>query len=317
MSADAPRATAADRHTPGNGAEGEEGTQPVTPSQAGAGDPGLLPGDARSVQQHDYRASGLGGPGASVSSPAGDDDFAAMLAEGRAAGPGTDGPAGLGSGNGVGTGLATPDPGPAPVLVPGGDPGPVEPLGRGGDGEPSTRRSRTGRGGGRGRQGRKVRQRLWAVEPWSVFKISVMFYACMFIIVLVAGTVMWNVARSAGTIDEAESFITRLAAYGECVPEEEVAKGTEFETDDDCDEGSVLVDGFKIDDGIIFRSAAIGGAVLAIAGSAANVLMAVLLNLINEVSGGMRYTIIREPSGPKPPGRIKRAVRSLRAHASR
>ena len=144
-----------------------------------------------------------------------------------------------------------------------------------------------------------------------------MFYACMFIIVLVAGTVMWNVARSAGTIDEAESFITRLAAYGECVPEEEVASGTEFETDDDCPDGSVRVGGFTIDDSVIFRSAAIGGGVLAIAGSAANVLMVVLLNLINEISGGMRYTIIREPSGPKPPGRIKRAVRSLRAKASR
>jgi hypothetical protein len=139
----------------------------------------------------------------------------------------------------------------------------------------------------------------------------------MFVIVLVAGTVLWNVARSSGTIDEAESFVTRLAAYGECVPEEEVAKGTEFEADDDCEDGTVLVDGFTIDDSVIFRAAAIGGGILAIAGSAANVLMAVLLNLINEVSGGMRYTIIREPSGPKPPGRIKRAARSLRAQVRR
>lgn len=317
MSADAPRATAADRHTPGTGAEREEGTQLATPSQAGAGDPGLLPGDGRGDQRPAYRADGLGGPGVSTNPPTDDDDdFASMLAEGRAAGPGTDGPATAGSGHG-GTALTTPDPGPAPVLVPGGGAGPVEPLGAGGDDESPARRPRTRRRGGRGREGRKVRQRLWAVDPWSVFKISVMFYACMFIIVLVAGTVMWNVARSAGTIDEAESFITRLAAYGECVPEEEVAAGTEFETDDDCPEGSVLVDGFKIEDRVIFRATATGGGVLAIAGSAANVLMVVLLNLINEVSGGMRYTIIREPSGPKPPGRIKRAVRSLRAKASR
>lgn len=316
MPADAPRATAADRHTPGKGAEGEEGNQPATPSQAGAGDPGLLPGDGRDDQRPEYRANGLGGPGAWVSPPSGDGDFAAMLAEGRAAGPGTDGPAGPGGGNRGDIALTTPDPGPAPVLVPGGGSGGVDPVGSG-DGDQSARPARSRRRGGRGRQGRKVRQRLWAVDPWSVFKISVMFYACMFIIVLVAGTVMWNVARSAGTIDEAESFVTRLAAYGECVPEEDVAEGTEFESDDDCDEGSVLVGGFTIDDGIVFRAAAIGGGVLAIAGSAANVLMAVLLNLINEISGGMRYTIIREPSGPKPPGRIKRAARSLRAQASR
>ncbi len=181
-----------------------------------------------------------------------------------------------------------------------------------GGGPPRRRR------GGRGRQGRKVRQRLWAIDPWSVFKISVMFYACMFVIMLVAGTVLWNVARSAGTIDEVESFVTRLAAYGECVPEEEVPKGTKFSTDDDCeDEGGVLINGYQVHDDVVFRIAAITGAVFAIAGSFANVLMVVLLNLINEISGGMRYTIIREPTGPKRPGFIRRGARSLTAKAKR
>jgi hypothetical protein len=301
MSAD-PRATAADRHTPGHGAEGGEGTDLAAPSQAVAGDARYLPGGAD--QRPDHAGTELG----PATPPDSDHEFAAMLAEGRAAGPG-------GQPNGFDTALRTPDPGPAPVLAPGTSP---VPPGPGDDSEPGGDRPARKRGrGGRDRQGRKVRQRLWAVDPWSVFKISVMFYGCMFIIVLVAGTVLWNVARSAGTIDETESFVTRLAAYGECVPEDEVAKGTEFETDDDCEEGTVLVDGFKIDDGVVFRSVATGGAILAVAGSMANVLMAILLNLINEVSGGMRYTIIREPSGPRPPGRVKRLARSLGAKARR
>jgi hypothetical protein len=328
MSADAPRATAADRHTPGNGAEGEEGNELATNgSQAAAGDPQHLPGETRSDQRPSY----AGMPGSMGTHSDTDDDFAAMLAQGRATGSGGDGRSGDGSSdldtvpghtvpgqaNGGAPGtepvLFTPDPGPAPVLTPEAPPAPPGPEGE----ERPGGRTRKPKRGGRGRQGRKVRQRLWAIDPWSVFKISVMFYACMFVIVLVAGTVLWNVARSAGTIDEAESFVTRLAAYGECVPEEEVARGTEFEEDDDCEEGTVLVDGFKINDGVIFKFAAITGAIFAIAGSAANVLMVVLLNLINEVSGGMRYTIIREPSGPKPPGRIKRAARSLRAQVRR
>lgn len=324
MSADAPRATAADRHTPGNGAEGEEGNELATDgSQAATGDPRHLPGETRSDQRPSY----AGMPGAmGTSSDMDDNDFAALLSQGRATGPGADGSNDLdtvpghtvpgqanGSGPGTEPALLTPDPGPAPVLTPEAAPGPLDPEGEGRPGGGPRKPKR----GGRGRQGRKVRQRLWAIDPWSVFKISVMFYACMFVIVLVAGTVLWNVARSAGTIDEAESFVTRLAAYGECVPEEEVARGTEFEEDDDCEEGTVLVDGFKINDGVIFRFAAVTGAIFAIAGSAANVLMVVLLNLINEVSGGMRYTIIREPSGPKPPGRIKRAARSLRAQVRR
>lgn len=335
MSADAPRATGADHHTPGNGTEGEDGNELATrASQATAGDPRHLPGERGDDQRPAYGGLPPGGPGRPD-----DDGFASLLADGRAGGPAAYGPAGDGNGagdldtmpgqvNGSMTEpvIHTPDPGPAPVLSPGGAPavpapgvhGPPTPGG-GSEARPG-RGPRTPRRGGKGRQGRqgrKVRQRLWAIDPWSVFKISVLFYACMFLILMVAGTVLWNVARSAGTIDEAESLITRLAAYGECVPEEEVARGTDFEKDDDCEEGTVLVDMFKIDDSVIFRFAAISGGILAIAGSAANVLMVVLLNLINEVSGGMRYTIIREPSGPKPPGRIRRAARSLSAQVRR
>lgn len=323
MPADAPRATAADRHSPGTGEEGDPTAELATPaSQAAVGDPLHRPDDAWP------RGDDVGSPGD------GDDDFAALLAEGRAGGssPAAESPWALGAGTGYDpSGAATeavvrtPDPGPAPVLTPGSvpDPAPLPdlPAGPSGPGDPVPRPGgrppRRGRGG-RGRQGRKVRQRLWAIDPWSVFKISVMFYACMFVIMLVAGTVLWNVARSAGTIDEVESFVTRLAAYGECVPEEEVPKGTEFSTDDDCeDEGGVLINGFQVHDDVVFRIAAITGAVFAVAGSLANVLMVVLLNLINEISGGMRYTIIREPTRPKRPGFVRRGVRSLTAKAKR
>jgi len=151
------------------------------------------------------------------------------------------------------------------------------------------------RGRDRRQRGLRVRERLWAIDPWSVFKVSALFYLCLFLILMVAGTLLWNIGRSSGTIDQAESFVTRLGAYGECVPEDSVPAGTEFENDDDCPDAEVLVDAFALDDGIIFRASLIGGAILVVTGAIGNVLMAVLLNLINEVSGGLRYTVIREP----------------------
>jgi Transmembrane domain of unknown function (DUF3566) len=151
------------------------------------------------------------------------------------------------------------------------------------------------------RRGLRVTQRLWSLDVWSVFKISALFYLCMGLILLVAGTLLYNAGRSIGTVDQFESFVTRMGAYGECVPKAEVASGTEFEEDDACGDGEVLVGGFTLDDGILFRVAAIGGAVLVVAGSIGNVLITVLLNLLNEATGGLRHTVVREPV-KRPPG---------------
>ena len=339
MPADAPRATADDRLSPGQDTEREaapstaepagrspEGTRgdPVPAAPNGADEDAelealLSAGQIDAAGRLDEgEADDAGRPGAAGASPAGV--------------PGADPwpaptPGGNGSLNGGEDTLVeprdplgipdpgpVPDPGPAPVLAGADAPGTTSP-----DDPAAPARSRPGgRRRPNQREGRKVRQRLWAIDPWSVFKISAMFYACMFVIILVAGTLLWNVARSSGTIDEVEGFITQMGAYGECVPEEDVPAGTEFEDDDDCGEGQVEVGGFVLDDGTVFRATAIIGAVLAVTGSAANVLMTVLLNLINEVSGGMRYTIIREPSTPrKRQGRLKALGGSLTARARR
>ena len=155
------------------------------------------------------------------------------------------------------------------------------------------------------RRGLRVDQRLWSIDPWSVFKVSALFFFCLGLIILVAGTLLYNAGRSVGTIDQFESFVTRMGAYGECVPTAEVPEGTEFREDaDTCDEGEVLVGGFVLDDGLLFRAAAIGGTILVVAGSIGAVLLTVLVNLLNEMTGGLRHTIVREPvarpSGTRP-----------------
>ena len=217
-----------------------------------------------------------------------------------------------------GGGLVTAEPPPAPVLEPPG-PAPIgqPPLppargrlrGRHLSGRPS-RRDRASR------RGLRVDQRLWSIDPWSVFKVSALFYFCLGLIILVAGTLLYNAGRSVGTIDQFESFVTRMGAYGECVPTAEVPEGTRFEEDEEsCDQGEVLVGGFVLDDGLLFRAAAIVGTILVVAGSIGNVLLTVLLNLLNEVTGGLRHTVIREPVARPPGGPPERRPGRLSARA--
>jgi hypothetical protein len=206
-----------------------------------------------------------------------------------------------------------PAPAPAPAIGPEVDPGGTEPNGGGAHKAGAARRLaarvRPRRAPKpKARRGLRVRQRLWSIDPWSVFKLSVLFYICVCLIVVVAGTLLWNVGRSAGTIDDVENFITRMGAYGTCTLKAEVPAGTPFEQDDDCADDEVLVGGYKFDDGTIFRAAAIGGGILVVAGSIGNVLMVVLLNLLNELTGGLRYAVVKEPIPRQAAGR-QRGVR--------
>jgi hypothetical protein len=188
----------------------------------------------------------------------------------------------------------TAEPPPPPVLVPPGG------LGTRRRGRHSTRADRASR------RGLRVNQRLWSIDPWSVFKISALFYLSLGLIILVAGTLLYNAGRSVGTVDQVESFVTRMGAYGTCTAKAELPAGTEFEEDDDCAEGQVLVGGFEIDDGTLFKAAAIGGAILVTAGSIGNVLLTVLINLLNELTGGLRHTIVKEPVRRPRSGSLRR-----------
>lgn len=207
-------------------------------------------------------------------------------------------------------GLPAGEPPPAPVLA-GGSPGLIGRRQQARGRHAAKRKARASR------QGLRVHQRLWSIDAWSVFKVSALFYLCLGLIVLVAGTLLYNAGRRVGTIDQAESFVTRMGAYGECVPQTEVDEGAEFEEDDDkCEEGQVLVGGFTLDDGTLFRVAAIGGAVLVVAGAIGNVLLTVLLNLLNELTGGLRHTVIKEPVARQPGNRAARSPNGPRPQRS-
>ncbi|MGH9210594.1 MAG: DUF3566 domain-containing protein [Acidimicrobiales bacterium] len=150
-------------------------------------------------------------------------------------------------------------------------------------------------------EGRRVVHRLRQVSPWSAFKVVVLFYFCVFLMFMVAGVLLWRIGRSTETIDQFEGLVTRLGAYGQCVPEGEVESGTDFEADEDCPDGEVIVDGFKFNDGTLFRAVLLAGGIFVVAGTAITILLTILLNLLNDVTGGVRYETIREASPERAP----------------
>lgn len=103
------------------------------------------------------------------------------------------------------------------------------------------------------------------VDPLAVLKLSLLFYLSSCIVLLVAGALLWSAASSAGVIDNVENFITEIG-----------------------------FDDFRFLPGQILRAAGLGGLVLVVAGSCANVLMAVLYNLIADVVGGLKLTLVED-----------------------
>ncbi len=124
---------------------------------------------------------------------------------------------------------------------------------------------------------RKVRRLVRHVEPWSVLKVSLIFYFCLWVILLIAGVILWSFAVGSGTIDNVENFVKELFAL----------ESFEFNADE------------------IFRASAIGGLVLVVAGSGFTVLMSVLFNLISDITGGVRFTVVEEETARPRPKRTR------------
>lgn len=125
-------------------------------------------------------------------------------------------------------------------------------------------------------RGRRVVSRI---DPYTVLRFSALFYGSMYFVSLVAGFLLWVVASSTGVIDNIEQFIKELFAF----------------------------DSFQLDGGAAFRVALVGGVVLVLVGTAANVMMAVFYNLTSDVVGGIE--VIVDDQGPEPaPQQVSPAV---------
>jgi hypothetical protein len=126
-------------------------------------------------------------------------------------------------------------------------------------------------------EARQVQRLITRVDPWSVLKISLLFALSAWLILVVAGVVLWRVAVATGTIGKFENFLAQILA-----------------------EESFIIDGSQI-----LRASLIAGLVLAITGVVFAVVFSVLFNLISGLTGGLRLTMVelettrragREPS---------------------
>ncbi len=113
---------------------------------------------------------------------------------------------------------------------------------------------------------RKVRRVVRHIDPWSVLRFSVIFHVVLLGALLVASVLVWNAAELAGVVENIESLIAELASLDE----------------------------FTIDESALFRVALVSAATLTLASSVLLVLLSVVFNLISDLTGGIRFTVIEE-----------------------
>lgn len=112
---------------------------------------------------------------------------------------------------------------------------------------------------------RRVSRVIRDLDPWSVFKVGLVFHLVLYFIVLISLVLLWNVAQSTGTIDNIENF---MESFG-------------WET-------------FSFDGGALFKNFSIFGLLLVVLFTGLWVLMATIFNLITDLVGGVRVTVLEE-----------------------
>ena len=99
------------------------------------------------------------------------------------------------------------------------------------------------------------------VHPWSVLKLSLIFYFCMLLVVMVALTLLWAVIINMGILEAVQSGLSNFGAK------------------------------VRVNGGNLARMVFLIGLINVVLWSAINVFMAFLYNLIADLVGGFRVTL--------------------------
>ena len=114
-------------------------------------------------------------------------------------------------------------------------------------------------------EARRVRRIIRHIDPWSVLKLSLVFFLCVWVMFMVAVVIIWSIAESSGTIEKIEGFISDLG-----------------------------VAGWKLNGTFIFRQYGLFGLVMVFACTTATVVSTIVFNLISDLIGGVWISVIEE-----------------------
>ncbi len=103
------------------------------------------------------------------------------------------------------------------------------------------------------------------IDLWSVLKLSLVVYTCLYIAVLATLAALWGILYQSGNIDKLQSFLA-----------------------------DVGLENFTFYGNQMFRACAAIGAVGVLAGTVITVLATALVNVISEMTGGIRLIVIEE-----------------------
>lgn len=117
----------------------------------------------------------------------------------------------------------------------------------------------------RARRARRVVRVIRRIELWSVLKVALVVFTCTYVAALGAVVLLWGGANSTGLVDDLESFL-----------------------------GDVGFQDFSFDGELMFRRVAAIGGILVLTLSVLTVLFTSLVNLVSELTGGIRVIIIEE-----------------------
>lgn len=120
------------------------------------------------------------------------------------------------------------------------------------------------------RRGRRVHRVVRRIDLWSVLKLAVVLYTCLYAAVMATLALLWGVAYSSGQIDKVQSFMS-----------------------------DVGLDNYRFYGDQMWRAAAMIGAIGVLAATVITVLTAALVNVISEATGGIRFVIIEEEPRPR------------------
>ena len=117
----------------------------------------------------------------------------------------------------------------------------------------------------RRRRVRKVTRVVRHIDPWSAFKVGIAFSVAAYIVGLTTGVLLWRVADSTGTLGNIERWFTQFGW-----------------------------ESFELKGDEVFAAARTIGLFLSIALTGLIVLLATLFNLVSDVVGGLRVSVLEE-----------------------